>query len=132
MASESSLSLASTYVVEQSSQRSVLDVESDFERRVSDAPEGGTRAWLVAGGSAAIFFCTLGFANSFGTFEEYYLVHQLKRESASEIAWIGSLSSFLQFFTGIFGGPLFDRFGEKVHFYNYSLSCYIQDLLWEC
>jgi hypothetical protein len=42
------------------------------------APEGGTRAWTVAAGGGAIFFSTLGFANSFGTFEEYYLHHQLK------------------------------------------------------
>ena len=64
----------------------------------------------------AIFFCTLGFANSFGTFEEYYLTHQMQGESASKISWIGSLASFLQFFAGMVGGPLFDRFGAKVYF----------------
>lgn len=95
-------------------QRSVVDVECDSEKPYSDAPEGGTRAWLVAGGSAAILFCTLGFANSFGTFEEYYMTHQLREESASKISWIGSLASFLQFFAGMVGGPMFDRYGEKV------------------
>jgi hypothetical protein len=78
------------------------------------APEGGTRAWLVAGGGAAIFFCTLGFSNTFGTFEQYYLTHQLQSQSASQISWIGSLSAFLQFFAGMVGGPLFDRFGARV------------------
>lgn len=78
------------------------------------APEGGTRAWIVAAGSGAIFFSTLGFANSFGTFEEYYLSHQLKEYSASKISWIGSLAIFLNFFAGMLSGPLFDRYGEKV------------------
>lgn len=78
------------------------------------APEGGPRAWVVAGGGSAIFFSTLGFANSFGTFEEYYLRHQLKDWSASGISWIGSLGIFLQFFAGMLSGPLFDRYGEKV------------------
>lgn len=78
------------------------------------APEGGRRAWIVAAGGGAIFFSTLGFANSFGTFEEYYLRHQLKGWSASDISWIGSLAIFLQFFAGMLSGPLFDRYGEKV------------------
>lgn len=29
-------------------------------------PEGGTRAWSVAIGTAGIAFCTLGYVNSFG------------------------------------------------------------------
>ena len=29
-------------------------------------PEGGARAWAVAGGTAGIAFCTLGYVNSFG------------------------------------------------------------------
>lgn len=78
------------------------------------APDGGIRAWFVAGGAASIFLCTLGLANSFGTFEQYYLSHQLKGDSASKVAWTGSLQSFLQFFAGMLGGPLFDRYGSMV------------------
>lgn len=81
---------------------------------IGPAPEGGLRAWLVAGGGATIFFCTLGFANSFGAFVEYYSTHQLSTESESKISWIGSLAAFLQFFTGMVSGPMFDRYGEKV------------------
>lgn len=29
-------------------------------------PEGGTRSWLVATGTALIMFCTLGYVNSWG------------------------------------------------------------------
>ncbi|OQD89896.1 hypothetical protein PENANT_c002G00046 [Penicillium antarcticum] len=75
------------------------------------APDGGFRAWLITAGTACIFFSTLGFANSFGIFEQYYLSHQLKDESADKVAWIGSLAAFLQFAAGALGGPLFDRYG---------------------
>lgn len=78
------------------------------------APDGGLRAWLVALGAASIFFCCMGFSNSFGTFTEYYLTHQLSHRSPDDVAWIGSLSAFLQFFVGMIGGPMFDRYGSKV------------------
>ena len=77
------------------------------------APDGGTRAWLVAAGGSTIFFCCLGFSNAFGELQQYYLTHQLSAESPSDIAWIGSISVFLQFLVGVVGGPLFDRFGAK-------------------
>ncbi|EXJ91014.1 hypothetical protein A1O1_04121 [Capronia coronata CBS 617.96] len=78
------------------------------------APDGGATAWLVALGGGCLFFCCLGFSNSFGTFEQYYLTHQLRGYSPDTVAWIGSLSAFLQFAAGMVGGPLFDRFGAKV------------------
>lgn len=78
--------------------------------------ESNLRSFGVVAGAACIFFCTLGLSNSFGTFEEYYLTHQLSSESPSVISWIGSLQSFLQFFTGMLGGPLFDRYGSMVRF----------------
>jgi hypothetical protein len=56
-----------------------------------DAPDGGLKAWLVAAGGSAIFFCCLGFSNSFGTFVEYYMTNQLQGESLDNIAWIGSV-----------------------------------------
>jgi hypothetical protein len=78
------------------------------------APDGGLRAWLTTAGAACTFFAALGFANSFGVFEEYYLSHQLKDQSADKVAWIGSLSAFIQFASGAVGGPLFDRYGPWV------------------
>lgn len=83
----------------------------DYEK----APDGGVKAWLVAAGGAAIFFCCLGFSNSFGVFADYYLRHQLSGETPDKIAWIGSLSAFLQFAAGMVGGPMFDRFGAMVY-----------------
>ncbi|EXJ92105.1 hypothetical protein A1O3_00655 [Capronia epimyces CBS 606.96] len=78
------------------------------------APDGGLRAWLVTTGAAFITFAALGYANSFGVFQEYYMAHQLANKSADQIAWIGSLSSFIQFGAGTIGGPLFDRFGAWI------------------
>lgn len=80
------------------------------------APDGGARAWLVALGAAFVFFSGLGFANSFGVFQEYYMTHQLRDKSPDDIAWIGSLAAFLQFLAGAIGGPLFDRYGDWVCF----------------
>ncbi|OBT82421.1 hypothetical protein VE02_09382 [Pseudogymnoascus sp. 03VT05] len=78
------------------------------------APDGGTRAWIVAAGGAAILFCCLGFSNSFGAFEQYYLTHQLQGHSPDKIAWIGSISAYLQFGAGMVGGPMFDRYGSRI------------------
>ncbi|KAF2011582.1 MFS general substrate transporter [Aaosphaeria arxii CBS 175.79] len=83
------------------------DTIADFDT----APDGGVQAWLVAAGGSSIFFSCLGFANAFGTFQQYYKSHQLSERSEDQIAWIGSLSLFLTFLVGAIGGPLFDRYG---------------------
>jgi hypothetical protein len=93
---------------------------TDQENPTPDAPmfgrvpDGGTRAWLVAAGACFITFSALGFANSFGVFQEYYISHQLQHKSPDDIAWIGSLSTCLQFTAGAIAGPLFDRVGPWV------------------
>ncbi|KAK0621636.1 major facilitator superfamily domain-containing protein [Bombardia bombarda] len=100
-----------------------LEAKGRFEVALDDppplenfepAPDGGLEAWLVAAGGCCLFFCCLGFSNSFGNFAEYYMTHELRAESPDSIAWIGSLSAFLQFAAGMVGGPLFDRYGAKV------------------
>jgi hypothetical protein len=78
------------------------------------APDGGTRAWLNAAAGFCVFFGCLGFTSCFGVLQEYYSTHQLRDRSPSEISWIGSLSSFIQFAGGAIGGPMFDRYGVKV------------------
>jgi hypothetical protein len=79
-----------------------------------DYPDGGLKAWLVAAGAAGIFFCTMGYANSFGVFQAYYMYHQLPEHSADEISWIGSIQTFCMLAMGAVGGPLFDRYGAWV------------------
>jgi hypothetical protein len=75
------------------------------------APDGGTRAWLVAAGAGCVFFSCFGFSNSFGVFQEYYMNHQLRHESPDRIAWIGSMGAYFSMAGGAIGGPLFDLFG---------------------
>lgn len=77
-------------------------------------PEGGSRAWLVAMGTGGVLFCTLGYTNSFGVFQAYYMLYILRDETPDRIAWIGSIQGFLIFAMGAIGGPLFDRFGANV------------------
>lgn len=77
-------------------------------------PDGGIRAWLVVAGAFFILCSTLGYANSFGVFQEYYLAHQLHDRPPDDIAWIGSLATFLQLSAGAISGPLFDRYGSWV------------------
>jgi hypothetical protein len=91
-----------------------LAVEEETVEDDGSYPEGGLKAWLVAGGTAAVLFCTLGYTNSFGVFQTYYMLHQLADESPDNISWIGSTQAFLIFATGAIGGPLFDRYGAWV------------------
>ncbi|KAL6230885.1 hypothetical protein BDW75DRAFT_248293 [Aspergillus navahoensis] len=77
-------------------------------------PDGGARAWTVALGAGGVLFCTFGYVNAFGVYQDYYITHQLSNYSASDIAWIGSVQTFFLFGSGLVGGPLFDRYGAKV------------------
>ena len=99
----------STDAADQSEAKTTLDTPE-----YGPAPDGGLRAWLVAVGAGCVFFGTLGFSNSFGVFQEYYLTHQLSSYSPDDIAWIGSLSVLLLFAGGALGGPMFGRYGAWV------------------
>lgn len=96
------------------------DITPTDDNTIAPPPDGGMKAWLVASGAACIFFSALGFANSFGVFMEYYLSHQLRNQSADKVAWIGSVAVFMQFATGMIGGPLFDRYGAWVCYFSCS------------
>jgi hypothetical protein len=88
--------------------------EEEIEDGSPKAPDGGLQAWLCAAGAFCVFFAGLGFVNSNGIFIEYYLSHQLSHRTADDVAWIGSLSNFIQFGSGVIGGPMFDRYGAWV------------------
>src|SRR5690348_14880828 len=38
----------------------------------SQFPDGGAKAWLCVAGSAACFFCSFGWINAVGVFQNYY------------------------------------------------------------
>ncbi|KAE8391200.1 major facilitator superfamily domain-containing protein [Aspergillus alliaceus] len=72
------------------------------------------QARLTILGSFTGLFCTVGFMNSFGVFEEYYGEKKLADQSASTIAWLGAISIFCIFFMSVFSGQLLDVFGPTL------------------
>ncbi|KAK8212264.1 MFS monocarboxylate transporter [Phyllosticta capitalensis] len=80
-------------------------------------PNRGLRAWLQVLGAFCLYFGTWGIIQAFGVFEAYYKLNLLPTHSTSDIAWIGSLQSFLMMFVGILSGPLYDK--GHMHALNY-------------
>jgi hypothetical protein len=87
----------------------------------SEAPDGGLAAWLVILGVWCCSFCTYGWMNSIGIFQEYYQDHLLHGYSASTISWIPSLEVFLMTALGPFVGLIYDRHGPRLLIFVGSL-----------
>ncbi|ELQ40327.1 hypothetical protein OOU_Y34scaffold00448g27 [Pyricularia oryzae Y34] len=79
-------------------------------------PDGGLEAWLVVLGAHFVNFNCWGFINSFGVFQPYYV--DLLGRPPSDIAWIGSIQTFLVFFIGAFTGRLTDMGYFRTLFYT--------------
>ncbi|KAM0323732.1 hypothetical protein ACHAQA_008669 [Verticillium albo-atrum] len=79
----------------------------------SDAPDGGLVAWLVVLGVWCTSFCSFGWVNSVGAFQEYYQNDLLSNYSASTISWIPSLQIFFMTATGPLIGKLYDTYGPR-------------------
>ncbi|CAG8195704.1 unnamed protein product [Penicillium salamii] len=80
------------------------------------------RAWLVIFGAFTCAFCTVGFMNSFGIFQEYYAKNQLASDSASTIAWLGAISILFLFGISVISGAMLDMFGPKLMVYSGSVG----------
>lgn len=96
------------------------------EKEPEPSFDTGLMAWLQVVGSFFCFFnswyagfylpsmiCSThliprGIINTWGAFQTYYQTELLSNVSASSIAWIGSLESFLLMLFGVITGPLFD------------------------
>ncbi|KAJ4045800.1 hypothetical protein NW761_007818 [Fusarium oxysporum] len=79
----------------------------------SGAPDGGLVAWLVVLGAWCTSFCSFGWINSIGAFQEYYQNDLLSQYSSSTIAWIPSLQIFFMMGTGPIIGALHDNYGPR-------------------
>ncbi|KAM6537994.1 hypothetical protein FALCPG4_003885 [Fusarium falciforme] len=79
----------------------------------SGAPDGGLRAWLVVLGVWCTSFCSFGWINSVGAFQEYYQNDLLNNYSSSTIAWIPSLQIFFMMAMGPVIGKLYDTYGPR-------------------
>ncbi|KAJ5633209.1 hypothetical protein N7490_009548 [Penicillium lividum] len=80
------------------------------------------RAWLVIFGAFTCLFCTVGFLNSFGVFEDYYATAQLAHESQSTIGWLGAMSIFFLFSISTVSGGMLDIFGPKLMIWTGSVG----------
>ncbi|KAK9246637.1 major facilitator superfamily domain-containing protein [Lipomyces tetrasporus] len=76
-------------------------------------PDMSVRAWLCVFGAWCGFFCSFGYMNCLGVFEEYYIVNQLASYSASTISWINSLQTFILIFSGVIFGRVYDMLGPR-------------------
>ncbi|KAK3356423.1 putative MFS monocarboxylate transporter [Lasiosphaeria hispida] len=68
-------------------------------------------AGLAVVGASLALFCSVGFLNSFGVFQQYYKKYIFQDMSESQISWIGSVSIFLLYATAPITGILVDRIG---------------------
>lgn len=59
-------------------------------------------------------FCSVGFVNAFGVFQEYYHSTILKSYSNFDINWIGSFTTFIMYLGALPSGYLIDQFGARV------------------
>ncbi|CAI6090170.1 unnamed protein product [Clonostachys chloroleuca] len=95
-------------------EKQVQDIESSSTARKEpddDIPDGGAAAWLVVFGTWCTSFCSFGWINSVGIFQDYYQHELLSSFSSSTIAWIPSLQIFFMFASGPLIGKLYDRYG---------------------
>ncbi|CAL1703585.1 unnamed protein product [Somion occarium] len=72
----------------------------------ADIPDGGLQAWLCVLGGWLISFCTFGYVQSFGVYEDLYVL--AGASTPSNVAWIGSFQLFMIFAMGLPAGKLFD------------------------
>ncbi|CAK7204205.1 hypothetical protein SEUCBS139899_006959 [Sporothrix eucalyptigena] len=79
----------------------------------TDVPDGGFRAWLVVFGAWCTSFCSFGWINSVGIFQDYYQTGPLSSYSSSTISWIPSLQIFFIMAMGPIVGRLFDAYGPR-------------------
>ncbi|KAI1347071.1 putative MFS monocarboxylate transporter [Xylaria sp. FL0043] len=69
------------------------------------------RSWVAVAGASLGTYCTVGFFNAFGVYQEYYGTGLLKAYSNSDISWIGSVAIFLLYVGSPIAGILVDRLG---------------------
>ncbi|KAF8624652.1 hypothetical protein AX17_006983 [Amanita inopinata Kibby_2008] len=85
------------------------DPSSDSTLQPTDFPEGGLRAWMVVVGSFLVQFCTFGYTNGFGVYNDYYVrVYLNENHTSSQISWIGSVQLMLVLSMGLITGRAFD------------------------
>ncbi|KAL9093504.1 MAG: hypothetical protein Q9165_003899 [Trypethelium subeluteriae] len=70
-------------------------------------------SWLAVLGASLSLFCTVGYLNAFGVFQEFYRTY-IPSHSPSDISWIGSISIFLLYAGSSVTGMLIDKVGPTL------------------
>ncbi|GLB39677.1 putative major facilitator superfamily protein [Lyophyllum shimeji] len=85
------------------------DGETHVDAAAVDFPEGGLRAWSVVLGVWIAQFCTFGYTNAYGVYNDFYVREYLNgKYTSSQISWIGSAQLMLVLSIGLFSGRAFD------------------------
>ncbi|KAF5352290.1 hypothetical protein D9758_011960 [Tetrapyrgos nigripes] len=85
------------------------NVPSQIQPQIEGVPlDGGRTAWLTILGCWMVQFCTIGYSNAFGVYQDFYTRVYLTTKSPSDISWIGSFALFMQYAPGVFVGHAFD------------------------
>lgn len=82
--------------------------DKQFLRSMSP-PDGGKTAWLQVLASFLLNVNVWGLIFSFGVYQLYYQQTLLPNQSATKIAWIGSVQAALLLIVGVLSGLLFDK-----------------------
>ncbi|KAG1734342.1 MFS general substrate transporter [Suillus lakei] len=113
-------------------QKTRVASQQKLSTHLGEAPDGGTRAWLVVFARCRIGYvlyfgsrgCTrFGFLNSWGIFQAYYEENLLLHTPPSTIAWIGSTQYALTYLPSLAAGRLFDLGYFKIPVF--AASCVI-------
>jgi MFS family permease len=79
-----------------------------------DEKELNKRSAFVLLGAFCAFFCSVGFFNAWGIFQEYYHAHQLLNKSDFDISWIGSFAICAMYLSSPAVGIAYDKIGPDV------------------
>lgn len=71
------------------------------------------KAWLVVLGCFCFIFCSFGWINCIGVFQNYYQENYLSDYSPGDISWIASLELFVMFAGGVVVGRIYDTYGPR-------------------
>ncbi|KAL1407862.1 hypothetical protein Q8F55_007298 [Vanrija albida] len=92
---------------------------------VGPPPDGGREAWLCILAAFLILASVFGFVTSMGQLNAYYLAHQLSRYSKSQVAWIASCQSILNFVPSVLWGRVFDAHGARALVISGTVVCFL-------
>ncbi|CAI7678945.1 unnamed protein product [Penicillium pancosmium] len=82
--------------------------------------QSNARTWMIIVGASTSLFCTVGFMNSFGVFQEIYVADKahkglyLAHGNPSTVAWLGAVAILFLFGISPAAGVLMDIFGPKL------------------